>query len=174
MENTIALPDKRRRIIVPPSKTPLIKKLRRFPNFPKLRNLRQLELVLTPSVSRLVLCGCLLRASPLLTRLKIEFLSFKDSTREETEVRWPKRPHKCLKMVELIKISGCKSQLQIASYLLGCALSLGKIIIDPRGQYQWIENKWIREDSDKLETARNRVRQHLKTRLPEGTELVVL
>ncbi|KAI8574612.1 hypothetical protein RHMOL_Rhmol01G0369700 [Rhododendron molle] len=145
------------------------KKLRRFPNFPKLRNLRQLELVLTPSVSRLVLCGCLLRASPLLTRLKIEFRDFKDSTREETEVRRPKQPHKCLKIIGLITMVGCKAQLQIASYLLGSAPSLGKIIIDPR-----VQNKRIREDSDKLQTARNRVRQHLETRLPVGTELVVL
>ncbi|THG10302.1 hypothetical protein TEA_016662 [Camellia sinensis var. sinensis] len=48
-----------------------LKKLRCFPRFPKLRNLRQLELMLNPGVSRL-LCAYLLRASPLLRILKIE------------------------------------------------------------------------------------------------------
>ncbi|KAL7232961.1 hypothetical protein ACSBR1_016753 [Camellia fascicularis] len=58
-----------------------LKKLRCFPRFPKLRNLRQLELMLNPGVSRL-LCAYLLRASPLLRILKIEFWDFKDSTKE--------------------------------------------------------------------------------------------
>ncbi|CAL5331869.1 unnamed protein product [Camellia sinensis] len=48
-----------------------LKKLRCFPRFPKLRNLRQLELMLNPGVS-MILCAYLLRASPLLRMLKIE------------------------------------------------------------------------------------------------------
>ncbi|GMQ06248.1 hypothetical protein CsSME_00050904 [Camellia sinensis var. sinensis] len=48
-----------------------LKKLRCFPRLPKLRNLRQLELMLNPGVSGL-LCAYLLRASPLLRILKIE------------------------------------------------------------------------------------------------------
>lgn len=59
-------------------------------------------------------------------------------------------------MVELITIVGCKAELQIASYLLGSTLSLGKIIIDPHEP-----DKWIREDPNKLRAARNHVRQHL-------------
>ncbi|KAF7153349.1 hypothetical protein RHSIM_Rhsim01G0265600 [Rhododendron simsii] len=75
---------------------------------------------------------------------RCKFRSF--STSEERKVRWPKLPHKCLKMVELITIVGCKAELQIASYLL--SVSLGKIIIDPHEL-----EKRFHEDPDKLQAA---------------------
>ncbi|GMY21164.1 F-box/FBD/LRR-repeat protein At5g53840-like, partial [Fagus crenata] len=47
-------------------------KLTRFPKLPKLRNLKQLELVLNHRVFCLLLCTSLLRASPSLNRFTIE------------------------------------------------------------------------------------------------------
>ncbi|XP_028078651.1 uncharacterized protein LOC114280473 isoform X2 [Camellia sinensis] len=143
-----------------------LKKLRCFPRFPKLRNLRQLELMLNPGVSRL-LCAYLLRASPLLRILKIEFWDFKDSTKE-TKIRRPKHLHKSLKVLELNGFIGCKADLQIASYILGSTVSLREIIIDPSHP-----NKWAPEDPDKQQLARTHARQHLETRLPFGTQLVL-
>ncbi|CAL5331868.1 unnamed protein product [Camellia sinensis] len=143
-----------------------LKKLRCFPRFPKLRNLRQLELMLNPGVSRL-LCAYLLRVSPLLRILKIEFWDFKDSTKE-TKIRRPKHLHKSLKVLELNGFVGCKADLQIASYILGSTVSLREIIIDPSHP-----NKWAPEDPDKQQLARTHARQHLETRLPFGTQLVL-
>ncbi|XP_028068762.1 putative F-box/LRR-repeat protein At3g58880 isoform X8 [Camellia sinensis] len=143
-----------------------LKKLRYFPRFPKLRNLRQLELMLNPGVSML-LCAYLLRASPLLRMLKIEFWDFKDSTKE-TKIRRPKHLHKSLKVLELNGFIGCKADLQIASYILGSTVSLQEIIIDPSHP-----NKWAPEDPDTQQLARMRARQHLETRLPFGTQLVL-
>ncbi|CAL5440159.1 unnamed protein product [Camellia sinensis] len=143
-----------------------IQKLRCFPRFPKLRNLRQLELMLNPGVSGL-LCAYLLRVSPLLRILKIEFRDFKDSTKE-TKIRRSKHLHKSLKVLELNGFVGCKADLQIASYILGSTVSLQEIIIDPS-----CPNKWAPEDPDKQQLARTRVRQHLETRLPFGTQLVL-
>ncbi|CAL5383199.1 unnamed protein product [Camellia sinensis] len=191
-----------------------LKKLRCFPRFPKLRNLRQLELMLNLGVSRL-LCAYLLRASPLLRILKIEewvgcavgvvvvvseiwgrktdlwcwsevdekgaetasgdsrswvvvvFWDFKDSTKE-TKIQRPKHLHKSLKVLELNGFVGCKADLQIASYILGSTVSLREIIIDPSHP-----NKWAPEDPDKQQLARTHARQHLETRLPFGTQLVL-
>ncbi|KAI7988870.1 F-box/FBD/LRR-repeat protein [Camellia lanceoleosa] len=143
-----------------------LKKLRCFPRFPKLRNLRQLELMLNPGVSGL-LCAYLLRVSPLLRILKIEFRDFKDSTKE-TKIRRSKHLHKSLKVLELNGFVGCKADLQIASYILGSTVSLQEIIIDPSRP-----NKWAPEDPDKQQLARTRARQHLETRLPFGTQLVL-
>ncbi|CAL5331870.1 unnamed protein product [Camellia sinensis] len=46
--------------------------------------------------------------------------------------------------------------------------SLKEIIIDPSHP-----NKWAPEDPDKQQLARTRARQHLETRLPFGTQLVL-
>ncbi|KAI7987723.1 hypothetical protein LOK49_LG13G02668 [Camellia lanceoleosa] len=142
------------------------KKLRCFPRFPELRNLRQLELMLNPGVSGL-LCAYLLWASPLLTILKIEFWDFKDSTKE-TKIQRSKHLHKGLKVLELNGFVGCKADPQIASYILGSTVSLQEIIIDPSHP-----NKWAPEDPDKQQLARTRAGQHLETRLPFGTQLVL-
>ena len=88
-------------------------------------------------------------------------------TKEKMEVKKSKRRHNSLKLVELIGFVGCRVDLEIASYILSHTMSLEKIIIDPRHPYRW---------TPKILTSksRSRVRQHLETRLPLGTQLVVL
>ncbi|GMP43919.1 hypothetical protein CsSME_00013089 [Camellia sinensis var. sinensis] len=97
----------------------------------------------------------------------MEFWDFKDSTKE-TKIRRPKHLHKSLKVLELNGFVGCKADLQIASYILGSTVSLREIIIDPSHP-----NKWAPEDPDKQQLARTHARQHLETRLPFGTQLVL-
>ncbi|XP_028068761.1 F-box/LRR-repeat protein At3g03360-like isoform X7 [Camellia sinensis] len=109
---------------------------------------------------------------PLLEELSILhsrslFWDFKDSTKE-TKIRRPKHLHKSLKVLELNGFIGCKADLQIASYILGSTVSLQEIIIDPSHP-----NKWAPEDPDTQQLARMRARQHLETRLPFGTQLVL-
>ncbi|THG10312.1 hypothetical protein TEA_016672 [Camellia sinensis var. sinensis] len=97
----------------------------------------------------------------------LQFWDFKDSTKE-TKIRRPKHLHKSLKVLELNGFIGCKADLQIASYILGSTVSLREIIIDPSHP-----NKWAPEDPDKQQLARTHARQHLETRLPFGTQLVL-
>ena len=90
-------------------------------------------------------------------------------TKEKMEVKKSKRRHNSLKLVELIGFVGCRVDLEIASYILSHTMSLEKIIIDPRHPYRWTP-----ENFDKHLEARSRAWQHLETRLPLGTQLVVL
>ena len=90
-------------------------------------------------------------------------------TKEKMEVKKSKRRHNSLKLVELIGFVGCRVDLEIASYILSHTMSLEKIIIDPRHPYRWTPKNF-----DKHLEARSRAWQHLETRLPLGTQLVVL
>jgi hypothetical protein len=102
----------------------------------------------------------------------VQFYDFKKPTKKKMEVKKTfkvkksKYQHKCLKVVKLIGFVGCGVDLEIASYLLSHTMSLEMIIINPRLRYDTPEDTCIE--------ARSRARQHLETRLPPGTQLVLL
>ncbi|KAK9278569.1 hypothetical protein L1049_028141 [Liquidambar formosana] len=149
-----------------------------IPKFPELSNLKQLELVLNGSSGRSLLdCTSLLKASPSLYRFVLKFEGLYESKQEKfkVKVRKAKCTHRCLKVVELVGFVGCTIDIELALYVLKNAVSLEKIIIDPRSVYptgtQWdCEDLW--DPEDKLE-ARARAKL-LETRLPPGVELVIL
>ncbi|GFY98757.1 hypothetical protein Acr_13g0001580 [Actinidia rufa] len=102
--------------------------LRGFPEFPMLRNLRELELRLNGLVSSLRPCISLLRASPLLSRFRIKLLDLRETKEEVKRLqRGHEHPHKFLKVFELIGFVGCEADLGIAWYVLGSAVALEKI-----------------------------------------------
>ncbi|PSR94935.1 F-box/LRR-repeat protein [Actinidia chinensis var. chinensis] len=147
--------------------------LRGFPEFPMLRNLRELELRLNGLVSSLRPCISLLRASPLLSRFRIKFLDLRETKEEVKRLqRGHEHPHKFLQVFELIGFVGCEADLGIAWYILGSAVALEKIIIDTRQP-----DKLFPQDPDDQKVARAharaRARQHLETSLTLGTKLVV-
>jgi rRNA processing protein Krr1/Pno1 len=104
----------------------------------------------------------------MLTFSLLQFENLKNLTEEERKAKKVKCPHKCLKVVELIGFVGCGVDLEIASYLLRHSVSLEKMIIDTCHS-----DRCKIEDPSKLLEARIRARQHLETRLPTGTQLVV-
>ncbi|KAK9278637.1 hypothetical protein L1049_028210 [Liquidambar formosana] len=149
-----------------------------IPKFPELSNLKQLELVLNGSSGRSLLeCTSLLKASPSLYRFVLKFVELDESKQEKlkVKVRIAKCPHRCLKVVELVGFVGCRNDIELALYVLKNAVSLEKIIIDPRSVYatgmQW-DCGDPRDPEVKL-AARARAKQ-LETRLPPGVELVIL
>ncbi|GFY98754.1 hypothetical protein Acr_13g0001550 [Actinidia rufa] len=149
--------------------------LRCFPEFPMLRNLRELELELRLDrfVSSLRLCIHLLRASPLLSRLRIKFLDLRETKEEVKRLqRGHEHPHKFLKVFELIGFVGCEADLGIAWYVLGSAVALEKIIIDTRQPDKLFPQDPYEQKAARAQ-ARARARQHLETSLTLGTKLVV-
>ncbi|KAA8532869.1 hypothetical protein F0562_033014 [Nyssa sinensis] len=139
----------------------------RYPNFPTLSNLRQLELkVYVHYGDSLFYCTSLIKASPLLYKFVLQLLWSENPLGRNRRIQKVKtHPYCCLKVVELIGFVGCATDIGLAKYLLKNASSLEKIIIKPLP----------RMDCMKLEkvTARERARQ-LRADLPPGAELVIL
>ncbi|KAH7845698.1 hypothetical protein Vadar_005022 [Vaccinium darrowii] len=80
--------------------------------------------------------------------------------------------HQCLEVVELVGFIGHAKDLELASHLLEIAVSLDKLVINPRYPY-FVDNPDSVMNTDALERGRKCARL-LETKLPPEASLVVL
>ncbi|XVF76209.1 hypothetical protein PTKIN_Ptkin13bG0248200 [Pterospermum kingtungense] len=150
-------------------------RFRRFPKFPKLNNLKHLEMLLDGYHARSLLsCAKLVESFSLLQRftLKVSNLysnlyRFQYRSVKEQE---PKPVLQHLKVIEFIGFAGCVVEVELLLCLLGRAVSLKRLMIDP---CSYTCGMRFDRGPELLLAARNRAKQ-LKTRLPPGAELVIL
>ncbi|CAK9172579.1 unnamed protein product [Ilex paraguariensis] len=135
----------------------------------RLSNLKHLEMKVIPLPDENILyLSCLLKASPHLHRFSMQIIftwtsdmklsglqpyCSKDA-RKSTE-----GPYQCLKVVEFVGCAGHQTDGEFARHLLWNAVSLEKMIIDPRPRYLG------REFETGIEVARKRAKE-LETELP--------
>ncbi|XP_059643051.1 F-box/FBD/LRR-repeat protein At4g26340-like [Cornus florida] len=145
-----------------------------FPKFPKLRNLRQLELTVEAYDKwSLLPCIFLLNASPFLYRFSLAFLSRSGpSIGRNTVGNSKKHTLKCIKIVELVAFAGRKPDVEFAEYILEKAISLEKMIIDTRYLYSVGTPSENVEDEKRL--AAKKCAEQLHTKRRPGVDLVIL
>ncbi|XVF75867.1 hypothetical protein PTKIN_Ptkin13bG0221700 [Pterospermum kingtungense] len=148
---------------------------RKFPKFPKLKNLKHLELVLDGRHAHsLLYCAKFLKVSPLLCRFTLKvnkldsFPIYRKMKEQET-----KQPHLHLKVIEFCGFVGSAVDIELLLCLLKRAVSLKKLIIDPRVEYIDFQKTYHYKDAELVLAARTRAKQ-LETRLPPSAELVIL
>ncbi|XVF75871.1 hypothetical protein PTKIN_Ptkin13bG0221800 [Pterospermum kingtungense] len=146
-----------------------------FRKFPKLKNLKHLELVLDGRHAHsLLYCAKFLKVSPLLCRFTLKvnkldsFPIYRKMKEQET-----KQPHLQLKVIEFCGFVGSVVDIELLLCLLKRAVSLKKLIIDPRVEYIGFHNGYQYKDPELVLAARTRAKQ-LETRLPPSAELVIL
>ncbi|KAH7850365.1 hypothetical protein Vadar_031685 [Vaccinium darrowii] len=100
-------------------------------------------------------------------------LSNPDTSQKHDRVA-AKHQHDHLKVVELVGFMGHETELELASHLLEIAVSLDKMIINPRRLIS-LSNRVLElfVDIEALQRARKRARQ-LEAKLPPKVDLVVL
>ncbi|XP_058182173.1 F-box/LRR-repeat protein At3g03360-like [Rhododendron vialii] len=157
--------------------------------FTKLCRLKQLELEIWAELGdSLVIYTCLIKACPSLSRFAMRYTRarlyhFEESSTSSGEVRLnvveearvqasTRFQHQCLKVVELAGFIGHAEDLELASHLLEIAVSLDKLVINPRNPY-FLDNPDIPMKSEDLERGRKCARL-LETKLPPKASLVVL
>ncbi|KAK9278414.1 hypothetical protein L1049_027979 [Liquidambar formosana] len=113
----------------------------------------------------------LMEASPLLQKFTLQ-LTWIGPSRRRKKRNAPKCPiDRHLKVVEFVGFVGRPIDLELAMYVLGNAVMLEKIIINTTSPYL-VGTQWESEESEEKLAARKRAKQ-LKTKLPQGVELVI-
>ncbi|GLU07957.1 hypothetical protein SLE2022_248940 [Rubroshorea leprosula] len=160
-----------------------VKAFNKFPRFPELRNLKQLELKLNAFCEvNLDYCAMLLAMSPTLHRLTLKISCIpvmfgckstsylRRSTKQTFEKQTFEQQHQCLKVVEVSGFVGKRKSifgpkdgdLKVVQGLLKMVASLEKLVI-----------KLDESLNRKGELAAKRHIESLKTSLPSGSELVI-
>ncbi|XP_059643052.1 uncharacterized protein LOC132284926 [Cornus florida] len=145
-----------------------------FPKFPKLRNLRQLELTVDAYDKwSLLPCVFLLNACPFLYRFSLAFIQCSGtSIGRKTVGNSKKHTLKCIKVVELVAFAGRKPDVEFAVYILEKAVSLEKMIIDTRYLYSVGTPSENVEDEERL--AAKKCAEQLRTKRRPGVDFVIL
>lgn len=109
--------------------------------------------------------------APLCCILQLIWMSPAKRRRKVRQVA--KHSHKHLQLLEIVGYYGRTSDVELAVYFIENAVSLQKIIIDPR--YQVLERTPIDNDQVKKEkAARCCAKKQIEPRTPQGVELVIL
>ncbi|KAJ9163906.1 hypothetical protein P3X46_023528 [Hevea brasiliensis] len=149
-----------------------LKILGSYPRFPKLTNVKHLELAIYAyDAYNLICCTSFLMVSPLLQRLKLKILGLECLSLQCKKKKQKAKPHRCLKVVELGGFVGYAIDVELAKNILKRAVSLEKLVIDPCA-YSWGERE-ERTDLECVIAARACAKQ-LDMSLPPGAELVIL
>ncbi|XP_057984304.1 F-box/LRR-repeat protein At2g42730-like isoform X2 [Malania oleifera] len=146
---------------------------RRFPKIPKLKNLKELELLLSAhAIKNLIYCDSLLKASPLLHRFILKIFGLRSfNSHKKANERGVGRIHPCVKVIELCGFYGCGLDFELVLHLLKRAVSLEKLVIDTCC-VDFQGRKFDCRDLKQKLAVKTRAKQ-LKTRLPPGAELVI-
>ncbi|KAI3817824.1 hypothetical protein L1987_11622 [Smallanthus sonchifolius] len=146
----------------------------KFLSFPELPKLKQLILKVGAwDDDSLLEFTSLAKACPKLQRFVIQLIWMSPAKRRRKIRQVAKHPHKHLQLVEIVGYYGRTSDVELAVYFIENALSLQKIIIDPR--YQVLERTPIgNEQMKKEKAARSCAKKQLEPRTPQGVELVIL
>lgn len=85
-----------------------------------------------------------------------------------------KCPHRCLKLVEIVGYYGRTCDDEFAMYFIENAVSLKKMVIDPR--HQILERSPTRNEQIKKEeaAARRTAKKQLEGKKPPGVQLLIL
>ncbi|XP_059640791.1 putative F-box protein At3g29830 [Cornus florida] len=154
-----------------------------FPGeFPELRNLKNLELMVQ-SWSHIDLSHftSLIKASPFLSRFKIQLLSEESRAQRKAMRKYrcfdrlereATNCHQCLKVVELVGFIGHGSDAELASHLIEIAVSLEKMTINSCSPYV-LGSPGEFEDNKVRRAARKRA-EKLRTKLPLGAKLEII
>ncbi|XP_059657292.1 putative F-box/LRR-repeat protein At4g15060 [Cornus florida] len=147
-----------------------------FRQLPKFTKLKHLTLqVAAGDFESLLGWTNLIHASPLLNKFKLQLLYFKSSVEVQRRMRkaW-KRPHQCLKEVELVGFVGHLIDLELTQYLIKNAVMLEKIIIDRHfTSFSSRRRPWMFEETEEKQYAKERAME-LKASLPAGIEMVII
>ncbi|KAJ4832224.1 hypothetical protein Tsubulata_044816 [Turnera subulata] len=136
--------------------------IRNFTGFPKLRNLKKVELKLKGcGVSNLRHCAILLDMIPLLQIFIVEIsgLEVLEVDRDVRELEG--KPHQCLRLLQMRDFVGCTIDFELALCLLKRAVLLEKFVI------------YASQDEKKRTSAATR-RKQLQKYLPPGAEFLML
>ncbi|KAL3653484.1 hypothetical protein CASFOL_003165 [Castilleja foliolosa] len=142
--------------------------------FPELPNLKQLILKVGAwNDESLLEFTSLIKACPNLNRFVLQLIWMAPSKRRRKIRKVDKCAHKFLKLVEIVGYYGRTSDAELVMYFIENAVSLQKIVIDPRNQI--LERSPARiEQIKKEESARKRAMQQLVPETPPGVQLVIL
>lgn len=81
--------------------------------------------------------------------------------------------HDYLKEVEILGYSGHKRNVGFVMYVIDSAVSLEKIVINPR-EYRSYASAWYVEETEEEKKARNHAMEKLKPKVPSTIEFVCL
>nr|XP_016440943.1 PREDICTED: F-box/LRR-repeat protein At1g55660-like [Nicotiana tabacum] len=147
-------------------------------NFPRLDNLRVLELdFMLAACESLLFFTFLVNASPLLSNFtaRIQYTGVLAEERmdihrhvERTAWRATRIVHNHLKVVKIIGFTGCRSDFNLALHLLGIGESLKKMILQPTNDRHHYKVK------EMAATLMEKQSKQLEERLPPGAKLVML
>ncbi|KAL3837755.1 hypothetical protein ACJIZ3_022346 [Penstemon smallii] len=142
--------------------------------FPELPHLKQLILkVGTWGDDSLLEFTSLIKACPNLNRFVLQLIWILPTKRRRKIRQIVENAHQCLKVVEIVGYYGRTSDAEIAMYFMENAMSLKKIVIDPRKQI--LERTPVGVDQiKKEEAARKHAKQQLEPRRPPGAQLLIL
>ncbi|CAK7337582.1 unnamed protein product [Dovyalis caffra] len=144
-------------------------------NFSGLNSLKKMQLTLDAfDEEGLLYCQSLIEASPSLHRLSLQLRPRPKAM--FGEITWRSiggRKHQCLKVVKIVGFMGLPCNLELALDLVKYAVSLQKLIIDPRKLFWLGEELSPIEDVKELEAARSHARK-LQSELPSQVELEIL
>lgn len=143
--------------------------------FSGLNNLKQMQLTLDVfDEEGLLYSRSLIEASPSLHRLSLQLRPRpKEMLGEMTWRSIGGQKHQSLKVVEIVGFTDLTCDLELALDLVKYAMSLQKLIIDPRQLFWLEEESSSNEDTRELEAARNRA-QNMQAKLPSRVELEIL
>ncbi|CAI9774911.1 unnamed protein product [Fraxinus pennsylvanica] len=142
--------------------------------FPKLPNLKQLILKVGAwDDDSLLEFSSLIQACPYLQRFVLQLIWMSPSKRRRKIRQAAKFPLEYLKMVEIAGYYGRTSDAELVMYFIENAVSLQKIVIDPRNQI--LDRTPVRiAQMKKEEAARKRAKQQLEPKKPPGVHLIIL
>ncbi|KAL3630591.1 hypothetical protein CASFOL_023575 [Castilleja foliolosa] len=142
--------------------------------FPELPNLKQLILKVGAwNDDSLLEFTSLVKACPNLNRFVLQLIWMAPSKRRRKIRKADKCAYKFLKLVEIVGYYGRTSDAELVMYFIENAVSLQKIVIDPRNQI--LERLPARiEQIKKEESARKHAMQQLVPKTPSGVQLVIL
>ncbi|KAM7483424.1 hypothetical protein LguiB_008007 [Lonicera macranthoides] len=144
----------------------------RFPEFPLLKNVKQLELrVQAFDHHSLLSCASVMEACPNLYRFSMRFDWLGNPEEREVHQRENCSMHKCLRELELVWFRGSTTDVELATYLLSSAPFLKKITIDTRNPYLLLGTTSGRFEENV--SAKECVRR-LAEQLSPGAELLTL
>lgn len=147
----------------------------RFPNFPRLTNLRHLVVSVYGGYDdNLLVLTSLIDASPSLNKLSLELKIWRSSTysHANSSSYVTGKPIPSLKVVEVVGFRGFKIDVDFVTYLLEHGEMIEKITINCCHP-SWIGQIWEWESIKEREKARKHALQ-LKVKAPPTTEFVVI